>query len=348
MELGELESAAAAVLSAATFDYIAGGSDDERTLEDNERAWAALRLRPRVLRDVSAISTSTTVLGRELALPIIAAPTAMSTMAHRDGEPAVARATRDAGSIYVVSMMATTAIEEIVAASHGGRIWMHVTALSDRGNTRALCERAKEAGCEAIVLTVDCPVAGQRPRSLRNPFSLPPGAGLPNVAPGEGAEGLMALVAGFDRTISFDDLEQIAGWSGGLPVVVKGVLRGDDAVRCLDAGASAIAVSNHGGRQLDQCIATADALPDVLDAVQDRAEVYVDGGIRRGTQVLAALAMGARAVLLGRPLVYGLAIDGEKGVAAVWEAFRGELERAMALCGSPAIADLTPDLLVRR
>jgi 4-hydroxymandelate oxidase len=244
-------------------------------------------------------------------------------------------------------MMGSTAIEDLAKTVPDARLWMQITMLSDRARSQAICERAHAAGCRAIVLTVDCPVGAPRPRSEQfGPVALT-GAPLPNVTlPGDPAGGeLAAMVAGFDRAVTFDDIATVSEWAGGLPVVVKGVVRGDDALLCAQAGAAAVVVSNHGGRQLDQCVPTALALPEVVDAVGGQVEVLVDGGIRRGVHVLAALALGASGTLVGRLPVYGLAVGGEAGAHDVLMRLHDELATAMALCGVSSLAELSPDLL---
>jgi 4-hydroxymandelate oxidase len=346
-DLGSLEARASEHMDAAAFAYAAAGAYDERTAAGNVAAWEQMWLRPRVLRDVSTVSTEANVLGEPVALPVLAAQTAMHTLFWPDGEIATARAVNAAGTVMIVSMAATTSIEAVAAAVPGARVWMHVTMLRDRTRTRALCERARASECEAIVLTVDCPVATRRPRLEQAGIAFPAGASFPNLLGPDvplDAE-LLAAVGDFDRAVTFDDIALISEWSGGLPVLVKGVVRGDDARQCVDAGAAGIIVSNHGGRQLDQCVPTALALPEVVDAVHGRVDVLVDGGIRRGAHVIAALAMGATAVLAGRQLVYGLALEGEAGVAGVLAAFRAEIEAVMAHCGARSIADLAPDLI---
>lgn len=319
--------------------YVAAAAGDSATA--NEAAWARLRLRPRMLRDVSAVSTAVTVLDQPLTAPIMVAPTAMHRLVCDGGELATARGAADAGALYVVSMAATVAIAEIATAVPAGHRWMQVYVRRDRGLTRRACETAAAAGCSAMVLTVDAPVQ----RSARPPGgplngTLP----LPNLAPGEDAPDVFDVADDYAPDLTFDDLATIRGWTG-LPLVVKGVVRGDDAVRCLDAGADAIAVSNHGGRQVAGCVATADALADVVAAVGGRAEVYVDGGIRSGSDVLRALALGARAVLIGRPVVWGLAVDGAAGVTGVLDALRTDLERTMGLCGVTDATDVPRDLV---
>lgn len=349
-----LEARAAAVLPADAMDYFRGGSDDELTLHDNVAAWRRHRLRPHVLRDVSTVRTATTLLGTPIAAPVIVAPTAYHLLAHPDGEAGTARAVEAAGSLLVLSTFATQSLEEVAAAAPSAARWFQVYVNPDRGWTAELALRAAAAGYTALVLTVDVPVLGRRRRDERNRFELPHPlirahdhvseieAGA---APFEGSAIAAHAARSTDASLTFDDI----GWLrdvGGLPVVVKGVLRGDDATACLDAGARAVIVSNHGGRQLDGAVATADALTEVVDAVDGRAEVLVDGGIRGGSDVVKALALGARAVLVGRPVVYGLACDGWEGARDVLTAYADETARAMMLCGAASVADLTPDLVV--
>lgn len=348
-----LEELAGARLPAPAMDYFRGGADDEATLTDNVAAWRRLRLRPHVLRDVSAVTSATTVLGTPVAAPVLVAPTAYHLVAHPDGEAGTARGAAAAGSLMTLSTFATQSLEEVAAAAPDGARWFQVYVHPDRGWTADLATRAAAAGYSALVLTVDVPVLGRRRRDERNRFALPeplrrahdPGGGSPQVTPPVNGSELAAHAArASDPALSPDDI----GWLrdvSGLPVVVKGVLRGDDAARCVDAGAAAVAVSNHGGRQLDGAIATADALSEVVAAVGGRAEVYVDGGLRGGSDVVKALALGARAVLVGRPVVYALAVAGWEGVRDVLMAYAQETARAMALCGVSDVDGLTPDLV---
>jgi 4-hydroxymandelate oxidase len=343
LDLASLERRARERLDRSAYDYFAGGADDELTLAANPAAWARLRLRPHVLRDVGAVETSTTVLGAPVSIPILVGPVAYQRLAHPEGELATAAAAAAAGTLMVVSTQATVPLEEIAAVVPAPR-WFQLYVYRDRGIAAGLVRRAAAVGYQAIVLTVDVPVPGNRERDKRNRFQLPPGMRLANLAVPEERVDVVGVARHFDPTVT----PEAIGWlreQSGLPVVVKGVLRGDDAAACLDAGAAAIVVSNHGGRQLDSAIATADALGEVVEAVAGRAEVYVDGGIRRGADVVKALALGARAVLLARPIVWGLATGGAKGVEAVLDGYREELERALALCGTPTLADITRDLL---
>ena len=295
---------------------------------------------------MSTVDTTTTVLGVPLSTPVAVAPTAMHRFACEEGEPATARAAAAAGTLMVVSMAANTSLEDIARAAPGAPRWQQMYMLRDRGRTRALAERARDAGYQAIVASVDGAAVTQRRRLPGGGLVPPAFFRFPNLAaPGAPDDAdLMGMVSDFDPSVTFDDLARFGEWSG-LPVVVKAVLRGDDAAACVDAGAAGIAVSNHGGRILDGCVATADALPEVVDAVAGRAEVYVDGGIRNGVDVLKALALGARAVMVGRSVVWGLAVDGEQGATAVLRQLTVELGRAMALCGAAGVGEVTRDLL---
>jgi len=348
LDVSELEQLAAERLDPLGYSYVFRGSGDEVTLADNVAAWQRLKLRPHVLRDVSAVTTATTVLGTSVGTPVLVAPTAMHRFASPDGELATARAAAAVGTLMVVSMAATFSLEEIAKVAPGAPHWQQMYMVRDRGLTRALAERTRDAGYQAIVATVDGAAVPLR-RGLEGGVLVPPpDFRFPNLAPPALADSsdLIGMISETDPAMSFDDLASFGEWSG-LPVVVKGVVRGDDAARCVDAGAAAIAVSNHGGRQLDGCVATADALADVVDAVGGRAEVYVDGGIRNGRDVTKALALGARAVMVGRPIVWALAAFGEDGVRGVVRRLTTDLERTMAFCGAASLDDLTRDLVTR-
>jgi 4-hydroxymandelate oxidase len=340
IDLLTLEADAAASLDPASHAYIGRGVGD--SLSANLAAWDALRIKPRLLRDVTETSTATTVLGERVKAPIMIAPTAMHRLACPEGELATARAAARSGVTYVVSMAATTSIEDIAQAAPTGRHWMQAYVRHDHGITRAALERAAAAGCQAVVLTVDSPgIPTYRPQSGA---PLNRGFPLPNLAPGEDEPDVLTIAADYATDVTFDELADIRSWTN-LPLVVKGILRGDDAARCIEGGADAIAVSNHGGRQVPGCIPTAEALPEVVDAVAGRADVYVDGGIRTGTDVLRALALGATAVMVGRPVLWGLAIDGEDGAAAVLNQLAVDLGRLLALCGVPDLTSVPADLL---
>ena len=295
---------------------------------------------------MSTVSTATTVLGTSVTAPILVAPTAMHRFVDDEGEPATGRAAARFGTVYAMSMAATTSWEDIAATAPGGTRWAQMYMLRDRGRTQALAERARDAGCTAIVASVDGAAVPRRTRLKGGALVPPEHFTFPNLAaPGDDTSEIMRLVSDFDPSVTFEDLHHFTEWSG-LPVVVKGVMRGDDALRCVEAGAAAVAVSNHGGRTLDGVAATAEVLPEVIEAVDGKAEVYADGGIRSGVDVLRALCLGARAVMLGRPVLWGLAVDGEDGVAAVLTHVADELLRAMALCGRDAVDRLGPDVLL--
>jgi 4-hydroxymandelate oxidase len=279
------------------------------------------------------------VLGQRISMPVMVAPTAFHKMACEEGEVAAARAAGRAGTAFCLSSLSTTAMEDVFAAASSPK-WFQLYIYKDKGLTAELVARAEAAGAEAIVLTVDAPGWGNRERDTRNGFRLPPGLAVANVVPaGKGdfpqveGSGLAAYVRTyFEEALSFDDLEWLCSTTR-LPVVVKGVCRGDDARHSADQGAAAVVVSNHGGRQLDTAPPTSEALPHVVEQVGDRCEVYVDGGIRRGSDVLKGLALGARAVLVGRPVLWGLVAGGEEGAFTVLEILRRELDEAMLLCG---------------
>jgi len=355
LNLFDLEAAARERLPAATYAYYAGGAGDEITLRENVAAFARLALRPRVMRDVSRRDVTTTVLGHALDLPVLVAPMAFQRLAHPEGELAVARAARAAGSLMVLSTLATTAVEEVQAAAPGP-LWFQLYVYKDRGATRALVERAERAGCTALVLTADTPYLGRREGDVRNAFTLPPDLSIGNVVPGGpttlpeayAESGLAVYVASLiEAALSWRDVEWLRTVTR-LPVLVKGVLRGDDARRAVEHGAAGVIVSNHGGRQLDTAVATIRALPEVAEALAGAgagAEILLDGGVRRGTDVVKALALGARAVLLGRPVLWGLTLDGEAGAARTLAMLRAELELAMSLCGCARLSEVTGDLI---
>jgi len=312
-------------LDANALAYFAGGAGDEVTLRENVAAFERLKLRPRVLVDVGSVATKTTVLGNEISLPVLIAPLAMQRMAHPDGELATARAAAAAGTILCVSSAATARPVEIAEAAPGCVRWFQVYVFADRAVTLDLVEEACAHGYSALVLTVDTPFLGRRERDIRVDFKIP-----------EGITPISDIFArAFDTSLSWRDLEWLSGY--GVPVVVKGILTAEDARLACEHGAAAIVVSNHGGRQLDGVPASIEVLAEVAEAVDGRAEVLLDGGVRRGTDVLKALALGARAVLVGRAMLWALAVDGEAGVRHVLELLRAELELGLALlgCSSP-------------
>ncbi|MEX0626869.1 MAG: alpha-hydroxy acid oxidase [Chloroflexota bacterium] len=341
INLHDYERAAAERLAAGPLAYFTGGAGDEVTLRDNRAAFARQAIVPRVMRDVSTVDTSVELLGRRWPSPIFIAPTALQRMAHPDGELATARAAAARGVTMAVSTSASTDLAEIAAV--GGPRWFQVYFLADPGARRALIERAVAHGYEALVLTVDLARIGQRERDLRVGFRIPEGVEIPNVAIAAGVPPSEVGSVEYVDRMSWADLEWLARF--GLPVIVKGILHPDDARLAIEHGAAGIGVSNHGGRQLDGAIASLDALPAVVDAVAARVPVLLDGGVRRGTDVLVSLALGATAVGIGRPVIWGLAVDGEAGVGNVLDLLGNELANAMALVGAASVADLDPDLL---
>jgi isopentenyl diphosphate isomerase/L-lactate dehydrogenase-like FMN-dependent dehydrogenase len=335
VSVADYERLAEATLEAGPFGYFAGGAGDEEVLSGNVEAWRRLRLRPRVLVDVERVSTSTTVLGVPVSMPLVVAPTAIQRLAHPDGEPGMARAAAAAGTVMCLSTLATATPAEVAAAAPEGARWFQLYVFRDRGVTRSLVEQAVEHGYRAVVLTVDAPVLGRRERDLRTAFRVPAEITVPSVAAAEGGwRGAtpLELLGAIDPSLTWHDLEELRSFST-LPLVLKGVQTGEDAALACEHGADAVVVSNHGGRQLDAVAPTAELLPEAVEAVGGRVEVYVDGGIRRGSDAVKALALGARAVLVGRPPLWGLACAGEEGARRVLELLRDELELALALCG---------------
>ena len=352
INLHDFEVAGQPRLTSNALDYYRSGANDGHTLSNNQAAFARLRLRPRMLNDVSHVRLETSVLGLPLSAPIGFAPSAFHGLAHPDAELATVRACAAAGRVMTLSTLSNTSIEE-VAAQADGRLWFQLYLYRDRELARALVERAGAAGARALVLTVDTPRLGRREANERNGFVLPPHLGMPNVGSREqmsqiDAEGGSQLAEYFaeliDPSLSWRDVEWLRGITD-LPIVLKGILTAEDAELAVQHGAAAIWISNHGGRQLDTAVASIEALPEVVQAVDGRAEVYLDGGIRRGTDVLKALALGARAVFLGRPVLYGLACGGEAGVSRMLDLLTEELRLAMALSGQSDVAGLSPALV---
>jgi len=346
VNLLQLEAAARVHLSDQVFHYIAGGAGDELTIAANRSAFDRILLHPRVLVDVSTRSQRTHVLGCELSAPMLVAPTALHGMVHRDGELATARAAAAFGTTMVLSTLATTPVEDVVRAAPG-RVWFQLYVYRDRGATEALIARVEAAGARALVVTVDAPFLGLREREGAHPLLLPQDFHAPNISADDSvdrsdlARRFLDLV---DPSLSWKDIAWLRRHTK-LPIVLKGILRADDAERAVDQGIDGIVVSNHGGRQLDGVVPTIDALVPIAEVVSGRAALLVDGGVRRGTDVIKALARGADAVLLGRPILWGLAAGGSKGVHAVLEMLRRELDLAMALCGCTEVAAITDELL---
>ncbi len=338
LSVWDYERLAAERLDPGAHGYYAGGSGDELTLRDNVAAFQRWQLRPRVLVDVAGCTTATTVLGHELSMPLVIAPVAFQRVAHPDGEVGMARAARAAGTAVSLSTMATSTFEEV--AETGAQRWFQLYVFRDAQMTAELVARARDAGFTALLLTVDTPVLARRERDHRTGFTIPPEITVASL--GQGGVTPAEAFAQVSPSVSWRDIERLASESG-LPVVVKGVLTAEDARLACEHGAAGLVVSNHGGRQLDGVSATIDALPEVVDAVDGRIEVLLDGGVRRGTDVVKALALGARAVLAGRAPLWGLAVDGESGARAVLELFREEILVALKLVGCSSPADVRRD-----
>jgi len=335
----ELEAVARAVLDPVHWDFFVGGAGEERTVRANEDAFARRRLVPRVLRAVGDRDLRTTLFGAELSMPVLVAPTAFHLLAHPSGEVGTAAAVAGAATVMVVSMAATQPVETIAAT--GAPLWFQLYPQPDAGFEAHLVRRAEAAGCRALVVTVDSPVFGRRPRDARNGFTaLPGGLVCENMRDAAGHVRDIAM----DPALSWAHIDRLRA-ATRLPVLLKGVLHPADAELAVARGVAGLIVSNHGGRQLDGAIATLDALPAVVAAVGGRIPVLLDGGVRRGADVVTALALGADAVLVGRPVVWALAAGGSGGVRDLLELMRTELDHIMALAGAKRPADLTPDLV---
>ena len=343
VNVADFERLAAEKLDPGTLGYYAGGAGDEVTLRDNVAAWKRWQLRPRMLVDVSDVSTATKVLETEASMPLFIAPVAFQRLADPEGEQAMARAAAAAGTVMCLSTIATARPSEVAQAAPGGRRWFQLYCFRDEAVTRALLDEAVDSGFEAIVLTVDAPHAGRRERDFRTGFAVPADVTVPSLDAALGGHQPVTVhevFAQVDPSLGWEDVGDLAS-ECSLPLLVKGVLTAEDAELAVEHGAAGIVVSNHGGRQLDCVAASADALPEVVDAVEGRAAILVDGGVRRGTDAVVALALGADAVLVGRPALWGLAAGGEAGAAQVLELLRSELELALALCGCPSPGEVT-------
>jgi isopentenyl diphosphate isomerase/L-lactate dehydrogenase-like FMN-dependent dehydrogenase len=332
----DYEALAVERLEAGAHGYYAGGAGDELTLRDNVDAYRRWQLRPRLLVDVAACSTATTVLGHKIAMPLLVAPVAFQRVAHPDGELGMARAAKAAGTIMCLSTIATTTPAEVAAT--GVPRWFQLYVFKDEGVTRDLIAQARDGGFTALLLTVDAPVRGNRERDLRTGFAIPPDIRVASM--GRGGVTPKEVFDMVTPSLTWRDLERISS-EAGLPLLVKGILTSEDAILSVEHGAAGVVVSNHGGRQLDGVSATIDALPEVVEAVAGRIEVLVDGGIRRGTDVVKALALGARAVLAGRAPLWGLTVDGEPGARRVLELLRTEILTALQLVGATSPGDVT-------
>jgi 4-hydroxymandelate oxidase len=350
----DFEQLAQAKLDSPIFDYYAGGAADEVSVQDNRAAFDRLKLRPRVLVDVQTRDLTTTLLGQTLPFPLVIAPLALAGMAHPEGDLGIAQAAAERGIPYTLSTFATSSIEEIAAAVNTP-LWQQLYIYKDRGITRQLVARAELAGFQALVVTVDTPLGGLRERDMRNRFRLPAGLRLKNLSAfqldqvGERADD--SAIAAYatrqlDASLSWEDIDWLRSITT-LPILLKGILHPADALLALAHGAAGIIVSNHGGRQLDTTPAPIDALPDIAAALDGQLPILLDGGIRRGTDMVKAIALGASAVLIGRPALWGLAVDGAVGVGQVLDLLRQEFDVALALCGCPTVAAISPDLIFR-
>ena len=348
INVADFEKLARERMEPSAYDYYAGGANDERTVADNLRAFDRWVIRPRMLAGVSDADTSTTVLGLPLTLPVALAPTAFNRLGHPDGELAAARASGTAGTLMCCSTIASWSLEEIAAVATGP-LWFQLYVYRDRDVTRDLVRRAEAAGYRALILTVDTPRLGRRERDVRNRFSLPADITIRNLERYGTPDALRwAATSTFteyvhkllDDSLTWESVDWLRTITS-LPILIKGVLTAEDAQLCVEHGVAGLIVSNHGGRQLDGAIATMDALPEIVKQVAGRFPVLLDGGVRRGTDIFKALAVGASAVLIGRAYLWGLASDGEAGVRKVLEIFSTELELAMALAGCRSIGAIT-------
>ena len=349
VNVSEFEALARERMTSTAYDYYAGGAEDEVTLGANRESLRRIAIRPRVLTGAEDVSTRIDLLGMSLSMPVGLAPTAFNKLGHPDGESAAARAAGAAGSFMCCSTVSSTPLEDVAAVATGP-LWFQLYVYRDRNVTRDLVQRAEAAGCRALVLTVDTPRLGRRERDMRGGFTLPDGItvanleryGTPDNLRWAGSSTFTEYVHRLmDASLTWESVEWLRSVTS-LPILIKGILTGEDAALALAHGAAGVVVSNHGGRQLDTAIATIDALSEVVRAVAGRGPVLMDGGIRRGTDVFKALALGAQAVLVGRAYLWGLAADGEAGVSRVLDMLQKELELTMALAGCPTVAAITP------
>ena len=352
LNLIEWEERARAVLPAMAYDYFAAGSSDEETLKRNRQVYNEILLRPKMLRDVSYRDMTVSVLGESLSMPVIIAPMAFQGLAHEEGEVATARAAKTLNIRMALSTLSNCSIEEVAqAAPH--HMWFQLYVYKDREITKELVGRAAAAGYKALIVTVDSPILGRRERDLRNGFHLPnhlsaknlAAQGLSEIGKADNHSALAAHIASlYDNALTWESLDWISSISK-LPVLVKGIVRGDDAVLALDHGAKGVIVSNHGGRQIDTEVTAIEVLPEVAQAMSGRGELLVDGGVRRGTDIVKALALGAKAVLVGRPVIWALATGGSEAVVKCLTMLKQELDLTMALSGCSTLKEITPDLL---
>ncbi|NXY18050.1 HAOX1 oxidase, partial [Atrichornis clamosus] len=365
--IADFEEYAKTFLPKSVYDYYRSGADDQETLADNVAAFSRWKLYPRVLRDVSVLDLSTSVLGRRISMPVCVAATAMQRMAHAHGETATARACQAVGTGMMLSSWATSSIEEVAEAAPAGLRWLQLYVYKDREVTESLVRRAERAGYSGIFVTVDTPYLGRRLADVRNKFQLPPHLRLKNFSSSDLAfssgkdfgedSGLAVYVAeAIDASVNWEDIKWLRGLTS-LPIVLKGILRADDAKEAVKIGINGILVSNHGARQLDGVPATVtvflvslfqiDVLPEIVEAVEGKVEVFLDGGVRKGTDVLKALALGARAVFVGRPVLWGLVYQGEEGAKEVLQMLKEEFRLAMALTGCRRVEEIGRTLIRR-
>ncbi|KFV14047.1 Hydroxyacid oxidase 1, partial [Pterocles gutturalis] len=340
--ISDFEEYAKKFLPKSVYDYYKSGADDQETLADNVAAFSRWKLYPRVLRDVSVMDLSTSVLGQKISMPVCVGATAMQRMAHTDGETATAKACHAMGTGMMLSSWATSSIEEVAEAAPAGLRWLQLYVYKDREVTKSLVKRAEKAGYKGIFVTVDTPFLGRRIDDVRNKFQLPPHLRFQNdtrtlFCCRVGAEAI-------DASLNWEDIRWLRELTS-LPIVVKGILRADDAKEAVKIGVNGILVSNHGARQLDGVPATIDVLPEIVEAVEGKVEVFLDGGIRKGTDILKALALGAKAVFIGRPLIWGLAYQGEEGAKEVLQMLKEEFRLAMALTGCQRVEEIGRTLI---
>jgi 4-hydroxymandelate oxidase len=346
VDFDALEQQARAILPPASFAFCAAGADDEISAAENMIAWRRLRLRPRVLRDIAQVDTRVTLLGNEIPFPILVAPTGRHKLFNPEGEAASARGAAAAGVPYMMATNANVTIEAVAAERRSAPQWFQLYYWPKRAEVEALIDRIAAAGFGALVLTVDAPVPGWSPRAAR--LQHEPSPEIRNINMPGSPMARTAYHPDFAGKVMYPATWRELEWlvkRAPMPVMVKGVLRADDAAACVECGARAVIVSNHGGRHLDTTVTTAAAIGEVAAALANKAEVYVDGGIRRGTDILKALALGARAVLIGRPVLWGLSVHGADGVKMVLEHLRTELMHAMQLTGTTCLAEATLDLV---
>ncbi len=354
LNLFEIEQLAKEKLPQMAYDYFSSGAWDEVTLRANREAFNRISVHYKVCVDVSKRNLESKILGQKISMPILIAPTAFHKLAHSDGELATVRAAGKAGTIFVLSSLSTTTVEDVMAVA-SGPVWFQLYINKDRGFTRELVARVERAGCTALMLTVDTPEWGRRERDVRNGFHLPEGLSAINLIPsndlgekiGQSGSGMgQAFTWMLDSSVTWKDVEWLRSLTK-LPVIIKGICRPDDAELAIQHGANGIVVSNHGARQMDSAPATIEVLPKIAMTVAKRIPVLIDGGIRRGLDVFKAIALGADAVQIGRPILWGLAADGEAGVEKTLEILRQELDLAMALAGCSSLENITKDFVQR-